>query len=314
MIDHSPEANFFPADKLVKSAVKPDQNYQRPQDRLYLKRSKGSPVSLENNYLGFSVFLVLSGPSLNNLDLSLLDKTKAFSFGVNNSWSIYKPTFWTCMDGPEKFISSGWKDPRIMKLVPDKKQGDNLRTKVEGRFKELKTKTSDCPNTFYYKRNLEFDPTTFLTEGSVNWGQTGNSQDLLGIAGCRSVMLAAIRLCYYLGFRTINLLGCDFKMEEGKQNYAFPQERVKSSVLGNNNTYQGLVKRFHGLLPHFNNHGLKIYNCNKESQLGVFPYRSYEESIKEFELSIPDIEDTSSWYDKENKIRTVRRNGKRNRK
>ena len=214
------------------------------------------------------------------------------------------------MDGPDKFLSAGWKDPRITKLVPDKKQNDKIRTKVEGRFKELKTTTSDCPNIFYYKRNLEFDPSTFLTEPTVNWGQDGKSQDLLGLTGARSVMLAAIRLCYYLGFRTINLLGCDFRMRDGEQNYAFKQERIASSVTGNNTTYSRLNKRYQSLVPYFNRHGLKIFNCNPNSGLTVFPHKPFENAVKEFESSIPSMEDTEGWYDKENKIKTVRRNGK----
>jgi len=310
MIDHRPEAAFLPASSEEVKVESRQRETLSPYKRLNLFRSKGLPVHLENAFYGYPVFLILSGPSLNDLDLSLLDKCKAFSFGVNNSWSIYRPTFWTCMDGPDKFISAGWKDPRIMKIIPDKKQSQNLRTKINGKFIDLKTTTSECPNVFYFKRNLEFDPTTFLTESTVNWGQDGKSQDLLGIKGCRSVMLAAIRLSYYLGFRTINLLGCDFRMKENEQNYAFQQERVPSSVTGNNTTYNGLEKRFKALEPHFKQHGLNVFNCNPNSCLKAFPYKPYERAIDEFKSMLFESEDTSGWYDKENKIKTVRRNGK----
>jgi hypothetical protein len=280
---------------------------------LSLSRASGDRVQIKNLFEGETIFLILSGPSLCDYDLGRLDHCGAFSFGVNNSWSIYRPTFWTCADGPDKFLSGGWKDPRIMKLVPNRKQKDKLRTKEGGKFVDLPITTSDCPNVLYYPRNLEFDPTTFLTEASVNWGQTSKSKDLLGVNGCRSVMLAAVRLSYYLGFRRIYLLGCDFKMETNtRYNYAFPQARWPSAVQGNNGTYKGLNKRFKALLPHFEQHGLKVFNCYKDSGLTAFPYRPFEKAVDEFENSIPEMEDTLGWYDKEKSIKTVRRNAKRN--
>ena len=49
-------------------------------------------ISMNNQFKGQPLFLILSGPSLNNLDLNEITRVGALSFGVNNSWSIFKPT------------------------------------------------------------------------------------------------------------------------------------------------------------------------------------------------------------------------------
>ena len=75
-------------------------------------------ISMANFYRGRSAFLMLSGPSLNQLDLSLLNQRGIVTMGVNNAWTIHRPTLWTCVDDPGRFIDTGWKDPGITKFVP----------------------------------------------------------------------------------------------------------------------------------------------------------------------------------------------------
>ncbi len=307
MRDDRPEAHF----NLKSKPSSPPEPRNRGNKRDFCLYSRdNNKVDLKDLYYGSSIFLLLSGPSLLDSPLECLREINAYTFGVNNSWSVYRPTFWTCMDGVEKFLSGGWRDPRITKLIPNGKQNHQLRTKTDKGFFNLSTKAGDCPGVLYYNRNLELDPTTFLTESTVNWGQDGKTQDLLGIKGCRSVMLAAVRLCYYLGFRTIYMLGCDFNMTPGKQNYAFPQDRWDTSIQGNNNTYEGLRRRFKALQSHFENHGLKIFNCNPDSKLDTIRHKPIEEALEEYCNSLPEMEDTLGWYDKEKTIKTVRRNGK----
>ena len=269
---------------------------------LFSKNTLGQEVDLKDLYLGLPVFLILSGPSLVKNQkivkaLKDIQSLGAFSFGVNNSWSIFRPTFWTCADGPEKFLSSGWLDPRIMKFVPKGKEDKKLRRKVNDKFVPSNVKSKDCPNVFFYPRNTDFNPDFFLSEGSVNWGQTSKRPCSLGIRGSRSVMLSAVRLCHYLGFRSIYLMGCDFRMDLGKQNYAFKQERSKGSVNGNNRTYDILNQRFDSLKTSFEEKGLSVYNCNPDSGLKSFPYADPQKGIEQFKGFIPNKEDTYGWYD-----------------
>ena len=278
-----------------------------------IKRADGALVNMKDQFAGMPIFLTLSGPSLTNHNLSLIQEEGAFSFGVNNSWAVHRPTFWTCADPPKKFLSQGWLDPRILKFVPEGKINHKLRKKIDGEFHSSSISTRDCPNVVYYPRNTDFDHLFFLSEPTVNWGNMGGVKDSLGISGGRSVMLAAIRLSFYLGFRSIYLLGCDFKMEEGKQNYAFQQERTKGAVNGNNSTYNALIKRFEALKPLFHRRGLSVYNCNKDSKLKIFPFRSLEDGIQDFREHLPTPEDTTEWYDSgatKLQLKRVSKNGK----
>ena len=50
---------------------------------------------------------------------------------VNNSWSLLRPTLWTCVDDPCTMLDIGWKDPGIMKLVPYGKEKARLGLKMD---------------------------------------------------------------------------------------------------------------------------------------------------------------------------------------
>lgn len=107
-----------------------------------LKRRRPSPsglrfytadfdsVSLAGFYKGRSAFLVLSGPSLNQVDLTQLTRRGIVTMGVNNSWSVHRPTLWTGVDDPGRFIDVGWKDPGILKFVPVCHWGRKLRVQA----------------------------------------------------------------------------------------------------------------------------------------------------------------------------------------
>ncbi len=179
-----------------------------------------------------------------------------------------------------------------MKFVPyshtDKKLFDNES------WKEIDTVVGSCPNTWFYKRNELFNEKQFLFEDTFNWGNHGDH------GGGRSVMLVAIRLLFFLGIRTLFLLGCDFKMGEN-QKYHFDQNRSASSINGNNSTYEKLISRFTLLKPILDQMGYNIYNCNEQSGLKVFPFVSFKEAIEVATLEMPvDIinERTEGLYDR----------------
>ena len=266
---------------------------------------KRKKIDLQGLYSGIQsfqetpLFLILSGPSLNNLDLGAVADSGIHTMGVNNSWSVFAPDFWTCVDPPRKFLYSGWADPSIMKLVPERLSSMKLRRKVEEEFVDLDVTPKDCANTFFYPRNSEFDHSTFLRESSINWGQSGKSIDSLGFRGGRSVMMAAMKLAFVLGFRRVYLLGCDFKMAPFEKNYAFDQERTKPSVRGNNRSYEIMRKRFEALKPEFDYNGFSVMNCNPDSNLEAFEYISLKDALSYEESKTVLGESTLGWYDGE---------------
>lgn len=252
---------------------------------------------LENLYSG-SCFLVCSGPSLASHDLSLLKKRGIFTCAVNNAAAIFHPTIWVSADDPGNFCDAIWKDPSILKFVPSDHE-EKLLTERDGQETLIDSdiQVKEMPGVFGFSRNEEFNADTFLKEETFNWGNHGATTDTLGVKGSRSVMLIAVKLLYRLGFRKIYLLGCDFKMEENSKNYAFPQDRSKSSVRGNNKTYHALNLRFAALLPYFARAGLEVYNCTPDSGLKAFPYLSYKDAVREALSSFPTSIKTEGMYE-----------------
>jgi len=261
------------------------------KETLFLTENK-KPVYLENHYNGASCFLVLSGPSLQNIDLSLLKSPGILTFGLNNSPRMVRPNIWTLVDDPGNFIMSIWRDPTILKLIPDGKPGKKLFDNT--RWKQSRLKVRNCPNIFYYPRNNRFNADTYLTEDTVNWGSHKD------YGGTRSVMLAAVRLAYYIGIRKLFLIGCDFGMALGEQNYAWEQDRTRHAVNNNNGTYRVLNERFKLLKPKFDEAGFYVFNCTPDSGLKVFPSMNYEDAIKiaSREFTHVDHERTHGMYER----------------
>lgn len=253
---------------------------------------KKNVIPIENHFKGYPCFITVGGPSLKNFELDKLNQPGIMTFGVNNSPSIYRPKLWTFVDDPDKFLLSIWQDPTIMKFSPHAKNNKYLFNSAK--WREANITVGECPNVVYYHRNEHFQPDKFLSEKTVNWGNHKSR------GGTRSVFLAAIKICYLLGFRTLFLVGCDFKMEMGKQNYAFSQERTKASVNNNNKTYQVLNERFDTLRPIFEENNFFVFNCTPNSGLKSFPFIDFNDAI-DIAKSImvdPSKEETKGLYEK----------------
>lgn len=249
---------------------------KRRQIELYNADGKGVP--LYHVGAGRSAFLCLSGPSLAGVDLSRLTSRGLVTMGVNNSPATFAlqgarmPNYWTCVDYPGSFIEQIWKDATMLKITPLAYLGNRIKTRnPEGELVDSAFKVEECPNVLFYERNSRFNAREWLPERSFNWGNASEVKDEMGNKGSRSVMLVALKLLYYMGFKRVYLLGADFKMEEGVQNYAFEQERSTSLVRSNNSTYTILNSRFKALLPHFETAGFEVFNTTLDSGLSAFP-------------------------------------------
>lgn len=263
---------------------------------------KGRQVSLENWYRGKPVFLVCGGPSLTQLDLSHLRRPGVVTFGVNNVWTVFRPTLWCCIDRPANFVPTGWEDPTIVKFAPIGKLNDPLSEKRrDGKFVESARCLRDMPSVFYFPRNEWFQSKQFFTERTVNWGCHKYATDEFGMTGARSVMLAAFRLIHYLGFKQVYIIGADFGMKDSPeeapaQNYAWKQWRHQGSVRGNNRTYGSLNQRLRALLPHLTRSDLKVFNCTPGGNLTVFPRMDYREAVDRVARECEKKVDTEGWY------------------
>jgi len=245
---------------------------------------------------GRSAFLMLSGPSLNQIDLVQLNRRGIVTMAVNNAWSLHRPTLWTCVDDPGRFIDTGWKDPGILKIVPVSHFDKRLRVQnPDGSFRASAFKVRQMPGVLFYRRSDHFDHSRFLKSDIINWGQDGEHTDSLGIKGKRSVMLAALHLLHYLGFRTVYLLGCDFKMA-GDRKYAFDENRSAQAICHNNILYESLHKRFEALKPHFDLHGFEVINCSPGSELSVFERMEFADAVEAAGAECGKALSTAGWY------------------
>jgi len=259
-----------------------------------------TPLPIENDFKGQSCFLILSGPSLNTIDLEKLTRPGIITFGINNSPKKFRPDLWTMGDEVGNFMISIWMDPKIKKLVPIAKATHDLFDNTTWKQSHLKVK--DCPNVVYFERNDNFNHETFLTEPTINWGCSRE------LGGCRSVMLMAVRIIHLLGFNKLFLLGCDFKMDESHK-YAFPQDRSPGSIYSNNSAYKKLNERFTLLRPVFEKAGFYVFNSTPDSGLKAFDYVPFDAALKIATKDFPDTitERSEGMYDREAKLREIER-------
>ena len=236
--------------------------------------------------VGGSVFLLCGGPSLAKMNLELLRQPGIVTMGVNNSPAVFRPDMWVHVDAADRFLRSIWEDQRIHKFTPIGLKNGRIFDSDSWSYTEQKV--TDCPNVSYYRRHEGFAAGEFLRGNSVCWG---------GKEG-KSVMLAAIRILYELGFRKIYLLGADFRMAED-YGYAWAQGRAAAAVANNNRLYGALNDWFTQLRPLFEAAGLKVWNCTPESGLKAFDAMTLEEAVAEARLKI-DVakERTEGLYDK----------------
>lgn len=254
------------------------------------------PVELGDLFFGGHLFLILSGPSLNALPLDRLNERGIVTMGVNNSPCRIRTNFMTFVDSADKFHHSIWRDPGITKFIP--KQRFKKKTKVkqpDGEFVwSLPAKV--FPNVIGYKRNAYFDPQNWLWEPSINWGNSKNAS----AENCRprelNVMFAALRLGFFLGFRNIYLLGCDWKMDQ-QQPYSFAQGKHDGGCLSNNSKYKKVEVMLKSLLPYFQEAGLHIFNCSPGSGLALYPQMDFLEAIERAQIGIDQQPDTWGWYE-----------------
>lgn len=249
----------------------------------------GTEINLIGQYHGASIFFICNGPSLasGKYDLTKLKRPGIVTYGINNGPRTVRPNLWTCVDSPERFLKSIWLDPTFAKIVPitfaEKPIFDNEK------WQTAKIRVQDCPNMIYFRRNEKFVANRFLKELTVNWG---NHKDN---GGGRSVMLAALKIMFLLGFRNVFLLGADFKMSKD-YTYHFDEQREKGAVKGNNDTYQKLANEyFPQLKPHFEAEGFNVYNCNPESELKVFDFVDYNDAISFASSNLGDVDNERTW-------------------
>jgi len=263
----------------------------------YFFTYEGTNVFLDGMYRGGTAFLIGGGPSLLKEKYHKLRSPGILTFGMNNSARLVRPNMWTCVDDPSRFLYSIWKDPQIMKFVPQASFKKPLWKSIvidgEQKWEQAEEKVGDCPNVIGFRRNEKFHAPRFFTENTINWGCHKKH------GGCRSVMLSSIRILFILGIRKIYMVGVDLKMDD-ENKYSFNEGRTKGAIKNNNHTYNRmLTEYFPQMKPQADKWGLEIICCNSESDLcKTFSHVSFDDAIKEASHDLGDIsqEKTEGMY------------------
>lgn len=264
-----------PQSKIQNPTSIPDQ-----RSRAKLLNRHGKPADLAGLYRGDCAFLIGSGPSLADADLSLLQRFGILTLGVNNSPALFRPHLWCAMDPARKFVQQIWRDPAIMKFVPWHRRRERTR-----RFSAEGTLVNDLhvrefPNVWFYQRDQgDFDPASYLPSERFHWGCSPAHRDPDGRAGQRSVMFVALKLLYHLGCRYVFLLGCDFRMDQSRP-YGFEQAKSAGQCRANNGLYATLCRRLELLAPYFDAAGYRVISVTPGSRLNrVLPHWTLERAV-----------------------------------
>lgn len=256
----------------------------------------GRPVALHDTYRGAALFLLCSGPSLETVNRELLARRGVVTMGLNNSPAIVRPHLWTYVDAPTRWIEQIWNDAAVLKFIPQAHHTQRFRVRdARDRLKDSAQTIGELPAVFSYLRNADFNPDRWLTEPSFNWGCADELRCADGATGTRTVFLVALKLAYWLGFRTVYLLGCDWRMDPAKP-YAFAQAADAGKARSNNALYRITRHRLQLLKPHFDRAGFRVINCTPGSRLDVFPRTTLEDAIDQATAAVPARIQTQGMY------------------
>lgn len=266
-----------------------------PQVGGFLVNAKGeSGDALANTYQGASCFLVCGGPSLNQTPLELLNNRGILVAAVNQAGATHvRPDLWFSVDDPAHFHAAIWSDPHVMKFARIDQASKSIVQRSGERFTPTGQTANRSPNTWFFRPTKGIRPTQFLAEKRIVWGGTANLDGKS--LEKRSVMLVALRLLFWLGVRTVYLVGADFRMTP-ESTYAFDDPKDRHACGTNNNTYRILDGWFSQLRPTFEDHGFHVLNATPGSHLTAFDRIDFRAAVARVTQQFPKVETVKGHY------------------
>jgi len=236
---------------------------------------------------------------MNRFPLERLRERGVLCLSVNNTAGWVPSTAFVCNDPCDKFSGGIFLDPKIIKFLPSPRarRGSRLRLKgTDGVFRWLEKTSKEMPSTFFFSRDFEFSPETFLASATVNCGCNDRGRNITGWAKNIFTPNMAFKLLYYLGVKEVFCLGLDFQMQHG-QPYAYLQKKHSGAVLSNNEKYVLADKMFCALQPVFMDAGFHVFNVNETSGCTAFPYVPFSEALERCRNNVPPEPLDLSGYD-----------------
>lgn len=255
------------------------------------------PARLEGTRMGRAVTLFCGGPSLASVDLRPFFEPWADRAAVNNAGALVRPHWWFSVDTPRHFHQSIWEDPAVAKFVTRNHRQTRTRRREGGAFVGDGPPAAACPSTYFYRRHNSFDHGSWLSEETLSWGCDRARTCSLGLRGASSVMFVALKLLLVLGYRTIVLVGCDWRMDEGPGGqYGFAQAKDAAACRSNNGSYAVNGRRLAALAPIVASIGGRVLNANPDSHLHAFEKVPLGDALAAIEAANRDDPDLEGWY------------------
>ncbi|MGE0632489.1 MAG: 6-hydroxymethylpterin diphosphokinase MptE-like protein [Pseudobdellovibrionaceae bacterium] len=249
--------------------------YLALEERSKIIPDKSSITQFKNRHKGERCFIIGNGPSLNKMDLSLLENE--FTFAVNGFF--YKSDEIGLV--PSYYVVE---DSHVMK--DNAERINNYRPKIHRFFPtEYKDLVKDNKDTSFFRMNRGF------YEGrSPNYGIPRFSTDCAERIYCgQSVTIINLQIAHYMGFSEVYLIGMDFSytIPDSAKVTGLSIESTEDDPNHFHKDYFGKGKKWHDpqldrvLLNYrmcdfaYECSGRKIYNASVGGKLEVFDRKDF---------------------------------------
>lgn len=230
---------------------------------MYYRFVNGRRVAVDlDDIQSGAAFLVGGSPSLESVDLGLLQRPGIVSAAMNNVAAFFRPTYWIGADSAGKYSKSILMDPSFMKFCYLSKENDVIGDKM----------WQDMPNTIFLSTS-ECKPSRFFYK----------SRDFIW---WRNVFLLALQVLYRLGFRTVYCVGCSFFIDD--KPYFYETGLSDNEIEYNKRTYTMVLGQLTNILPFAKDTGFKIISCTKNSKLNdIVEHMAFEHAIDITSATLP---------------------------
>lgn len=230
------------------------------------KKSRPHLLKFKDIHKGEDCFIIGNGPSLNQTDVSKLDKY--YTFGLNKIYLLFEKH-------PIRLSYHVAVNPLV----------------IEQMSEELRKDVYKCPSFISYLASKQIDFAPERIHKVLTNAQWSFYKDLAApIAEGFTVTYVAMQIAYYMGFNNIFLVGVDHSfVQSGKPNekqfhesadvnhfhpdYFKGQNWHLADLEGNEASYS-LAKYF------FRKAGREIYDATIGGKLQIFPKISFEEALE----------------------------------
>jgi hypothetical protein len=215
------------------------------------------PVDLSNIFSGRTALLVGGAPSLKEQPVELLNKRGVLTMAMNNAAIHFQPMLWSSSDRPECYEPQILHDPKIMKFG----SGAHAEVTVEGK------QYRHMPNMYFY-----------MPTDNVPWSEFLANRN--GVPWYNNTLFVSIYNLYHMGVRRIILAGSDFGYSSKGDMYAHKTELGSLERKWNMDLYNSQVRELRMLRPIFENSGLTLMDCSKNSRLSqTYEHISLEKAV-----------------------------------